>query len=605
MCFFVLLIYYFLLGNNGEIYKIIIFVIDITLLSSEATLKRLLPLYINRLSPCYSRDHIGNHGCYARNDIPRFLHLIALGRFDEAFYVLKETNPFSSGCGRFCDHPCETSCNRTKFDQPVDIKALERFVSDAGYAKGLKPVMLADAKDKKIAIVGSGPAGLSAAYFLARNGYKTEVFEKHEVAGGLLTEGIPAYRYPRDIFDQELAFIKAAGVVIHTNANIDKEGFKDLAQNYDAVIVATGAHKPGELGIEGESLEGVENGIAFLKKVNLGRLDDLGVKEGERIGVIGGGYTAMDVVRCAVRLGAEPTMVYRRTSAEMTAHDGEVTETEREGVKFKFLRSPLKIEKAKGGLKLTVQKMKLGPVDESGRSKPVPVYGETETYIFDRIVLAIGDKPDLFFVGEKFCVDFPRMNCTDLPEDVQDKIFITGDATMGSTDNTGMVVRVVGLAQDTVKSVREYFGETVEEDRDRKIAFYSTLNTKYFEKQGRLIEETLPMEKRGRNFDELVKTVDADLAVLMASRCFNCGICIQCDWCWFYSDGSLIKLEKEWTPEKDASFYEFLTEKVGDATFKSVEACPRAALSVSSEGSATEKLRKKQYITKNDLEGGN
>ncbi|MCD8491321.1 MAG: FAD-dependent oxidoreductase [Geovibrio sp.] len=160
-------------------------------------MKKLLPLYINRLSPCYSRDHLGNHGCYARNDIPRFLHLTALGRFDEAFYVLKETNPFSSGCGRFCDHPCETACNRTKYDQPVDIKALERFVSDAGYEK--RPETENDRRGeriKKIAIVGSGPAGLSSAYFLARCGYRVEVFEKHEVAGGLLTEGIPRLPLP-------------------------------------------------------------------------------------------------------------------------------------------------------------------------------------------------------------------------------------------------------------------------------------------------------------------------------------------------------------------------------------------------------------------------
>lgn len=567
-------------------------------------MRKLLPLYINRLSPCYSRDHLGNHGCYARNDIPRFLHLAALGRFDEAFYVLKETNPFSSGCGRFCDHPCETSCNRTKYDQPVDIKALERFVSDAGYEKGLKPEILAGVKDKKIAIVGSGPAGLSAAYFLAINGYRVEVFEKHEVPGGLLTEGIPAYRYPRDVFEQELAFIKETGVVIHTCTNINKDGFKNLARNYDAVIIATGAHKPGELGIEGEQLEGVENGIAFLKKVNLSQLDKLNIKKGEKIGVIGGGYTAMDVVRCAVRLGAEPTMVYRRTPAEMTAHQGEVEETKKEGVSFKFLRSPLKIEKSSKGLNLTVQKMKLGPVDESGRSKPVAVYGETETYGFDRIVLAIGDKPDLFFVGEKFTVDFPRMICLDLPEDVQNKVFVTGDAAMGASDNTGMVVRVVGLAQDTVKSVREFFGETAEQDDSRKIAFYSNLNTKYFEKTGRLIEESLPISKRVGNFDEIVKPINADLAQLMAGRCFNCGICIQCDWCWHYSDGSLIKLGREWTPEQDACFYEFLTEKVGDATFKSVEACPRAALSISSEGSPTEKLRRTQYITRSELEGG-
>jgi NADPH-dependent glutamate synthase beta subunit-like oxidoreductase len=567
-------------------------------------LKRLLPLYINRLSPCYSRDHLGNHGCHARNDIPRFLYLAENSRFEEAFYVLKETNPFSSGCGRFCDHPCETACNRTKFDQPVDIKALERFVSDKGYELGLKPIILDEDKGKQVAVVGSGPAGLSCAYFLARQGYKVDVYEKHEVAGGLLTEGIPAYRYPRDVFEKELAFIKAAGVNIHLNSNINKDSFRDLTQNYDAVIIATGAHKPAELNIEGEQLEGVENGIAFLKKINLGRAAELDIKKGERIGVIGGGYTAMDVVRCSVRLGAEAAMVYRRTAEEMTAHSGEVEETKREGATFNFLRSPMRIEKTAGGLKLVTQKMKLGPVDESGRSKPVAVYGETEEFIFDRIVLAIGDKPDLFFVGERFTVDFPRMICHDLPEDASAKVFITGDAAMGTTDSTGMVVRVVGLAQDTAKSVREFFGEKIPDEMPRKTAFYNTLNTKYFEKTGRLVEETIPFGERYGNFSEIVKTVSEDLAVLMAGRCFNCGICIQCDWCWHYSDGSIVKLEKDWTPKTDACYYEFLEDKICDATFKSVEACPRTALSIEPEGSNWDDIRESQYVSKEQLEGG-
>lgn len=567
-------------------------------------MKKLYPLYYNKMSPCYSRDHLGNHGCHARNDIPRFLYLCELGRFEEAFYVLKETNPFSSGCGRFCDHPCETACNRTKFDEPVDIKAMERFVSDWGYKNGLAPRKSAQQKDRSVAVIGSGPAGLSAAYFLALQGYKADVYEKEDVPGGLLTQGIPAFRYPRDVFENELGFIKKAGVTVKCSETINKDKFLNLAREYDAVIVSTGAHKPVEMGIEGETLAGVESAIPFLRKVNFGRASELKIKEGERIGVIGGGYSAIDVARCSVRLGARPTVVYRRTEDEMTAHQGEVADTTREGVDYKFLRQPLKIEKTKSGLCIHVQVMKLGPVDESGRAKPFAVPGLIEKLEFDRIVLAIGDRPDLYFVGESFNIDFPRMSCPDLQDSDRDKIFVTGDAAMGNVEHTGMVVRVVGLAQDTVKAVREFLGEDLEPETKRDIAFYSTLNIKYFEKIGRLVEDELPVEARKGNFKEIVQTVGEDMAMYMSSRCFNCGICIQCDWCWFYSDGSLIKLERDWTPEMDAHFYEFLEDKLRDATYKSVEACPRSALTVTKEGSKLDDFRKKQYISACEIFGG-
>ncbi|PLX71365.1 MAG: pyridine nucleotide-disulfide oxidoreductase [Denitrovibrio sp.] len=560
-------------------------------------MKRLYPLYFNKLSPCYSRDHLGNHGCYARNDIPRFLYLTELGRFEEAFYVLKETNPFSSGCGRFCDHPCETACNRTKYDEPVDIKAMERFISDWGYKNGLKPKKLAPAKEMRIAVIGSGPAGLSAAYFLARQGYRTDVYEKEDTPGGLLTQGIPAFRYPPEVFNNELDFIKKTGVNIKCGENINKDKFLNLAREYDAVIVSTGAHKPIEMNIEGENLAGVESAIPFLRKINFGMADDLKIKDGERICVVGGGYSAIDVARSSVRLGAKPTVVYRRTEDEMTAHSGEVADTIKEGVDYKFLRQPLKIEKTKSGLKMHVQVMKLGPVDESGRAKPFAVPGLIEKLEFDRIVLAVGDRPDLYFVGESFTVDFQRMLCPDLQDEDAEKIFITGDAAYGNVESTGMVVRVVGLAQDTVKAVREFLGEDIETETKREIAFYNMLNTKYFEKNGRLVEDELPVEDRQGNFEEIVQTVEEDIAMLMSSRCFNCGICIQCDWCWFYSDGSLIKLKKEWVPEMDAHFYEFLDDKLGDATYKSVEACPRSALTVTKEGSKLDDFRKQQYIS--------
>ncbi|MCB4205465.1 FAD-dependent oxidoreductase [Deferribacterales bacterium Es71-Z0220] len=559
-------------------------------------MKRLYPIYINKKSPCYSKDHLGNSGCPAKNDIPRFLYLLSQERVGDAFYVLKETNPFSAGCGRFCDHPCETACNRAKFDEPVDIKALERFVADWGYENNLKPILKSDSKNKLISIIGSGPAGLSAGYFLAINGYKVVIYEKHSKPGGLLIEGIPAYRYPREIFEKELNFIREAGVEIILNQHIDKSKFVNIVEESDAVIVATGAQYPGKLNIDGEYLDNIYNGIEFLRLINFGESDKLNIQENEKIGVIGGGYTAFDVARCSVRLGALPSIIYRRTIGEMTAHPGEVEESKREGVQFYFLNQPIKIEKVREGLRLICQVMKLGPVDESGRSKPIPIKDKYNEFIFDKIVMAVGDKPDLSFVGDSFVNEFPRLNCPDLPEDLRDKVFICGDAAMGAATPTGMVVRAVGSAQKTVEAVRNFLGEELEKDTNREIAFYEDINTKYFQKTGRMIEENITFEERKRNFNEIVKTVDKDVAVLMAKRCFYCGICIQCDWCYFYSNNSLIKKFKEWSPEKDMVYYMYIKENISSHSFKSVEACPRSALSVISDESKFEKYILSQYV---------
>jgi NADPH-dependent glutamate synthase beta subunit-like oxidoreductase len=568
-------------------------------------LKKLYPIYINKKSPCYSKDHLGNTGCPAENDIPRFLYLLSKRRIKEAFYVLKETNPFSAGCGRFCDHPCETACNRGKFDEPVDIKALERFVADYGYVNNLKPIKKSSDKNKTVSIIGSGPAGLSAAYFLSINGYKVVVYERHNIPGGLLVEGIPSYRYPRDVFKKELQFIIDSGVEILVNYNVDKDKFINILEESDAVIVATGAQLPNMLNIEGEFLDNIYDGIEFLRSINFDEYEKLNIKEGDKIGVIGGGYTAFDVARGSVRLGAKPTIIYRRTVQEMTAHPGEVAESKREGVEFHFLRQPVKIERSRDKLKLICQVMKLGPVDEGGRAKPVMVKDTYEEFLFDKIVLAVGDKPDLSFVGEKFINEYPRLNCPDLPVDIREKIFICGDASMGTNVLTGMVVRAVGSAQDAVKAVRRFLKDDVIEEENREIAYFKDINTKYFQKIGRVVEETLPFKKRERNFNEIVKTLPEDVAVLMAERCFFCGICIQCDWCYFYSDNSIIKKIEDWSTEKDRAYYMFLKENVSPHTYKSVEACPRSALSIVHDENRFEKYINDQFINYEILKKGN
>jgi len=192
----------------------------------------------------------------------------------------------------------------------------------------------------------------------------------------------------------------------------------------------------------------------------------------------------------------------------------------------------------------------------------------------------VGDKPDLYFVGERFINEYPRLNCPDIPTDLRGKIFICGDAAMGGIEPTGMVVRAVGSAQKTVKALREFLGEELTDEENRQIAFYKDINTKYFQKSGRLVEETISFEARKGNFSEIVKTADEDVAITMAARCFYCGICIQCDWCYFYSDNSIVKKIEDWSPEKDRHYYFFIKGNISSHTFKSVEACPRSALSV-------------------------
>ena len=279
----------------------------------------------------------------------------------------------------------------------------------------------------------------------------------------------------------------------------------------------------------------------------------------------------------------------------MTAHPGELKEAEKEGVQFKFLLQPIKIKRVNNKLHVIFQKMKLGPVDESGRAKPVPIKDRLEELICDRVILAIGDRPNLFFVGERFQLEFPRLLCPDLPQNLRNKIFLTGDASMGSVEGIGMVVRSIGLAQETSRAVRAYLGENVNNVNIKDIAYYGDLNTKYFDYLSRLIERTLPFENRKDNFEEIVETVEEELAVLMAERCFFCGICIQCDWCFHYSNGSIVKIDKTWGPNVDECFYLFLKDKLETATFKSVEACPRAALSVVREESIYKKYLDNQY----------
>lgn len=328
------------------------------------------------------------------------------GQFGESYRRLKVQLPFPGVIGRVCPHPCETPCNRGKFDASININGIKRYVSDYVMKNGLPSYLAKQAlpenikvtKKEKVAVVGSGPAGLSAAYFLCKKGYAVDVFEAEAEAGGMMTYGVPEHRLPKNVVKWEIDNIRKMGVNIKTNSPIGKGAntIDALKKKYDVVFVSVGAQTGLKLGIAGDSLAGVMQALPMLKDVNSGKKVSLGKK----VAVIGGGSVAMDAAMIAKRLGASDVSVYyRRSRAEMPATPEEVEEALKEGIKIEFLASPAKIVKSGNGLKVTMNTMKLGKADASGRKSPTVVAGKDYEVTADNVIAAVGQSVDLGFLG--------------------------------------------------------------------------------------------------------------------------------------------------------------------------------------------------------------
>lgn len=495
-------------------------------------------------------DHLGDCkgpcglNCPAHTDVQGYVKQIALGNDREAVRIIKDRIPLPASVGRVCPHPCEDHCRRALVEQPLSIAYLKAFAADNDMASAdpFKPEVAA-ATGKKVAIVGGGPAGLSAAYQLAVKGHGVTVFDMMPEMGGMLRYGIPEYRLPKKVLAAEVASIAALGVEMKNNVKIGTDITLDaLRADFDAVLVAVGAWKSTSVGCEGDNLQGVEGGIDVLRRVNMGETVDLG----KNVAVVGGGNVAMDACRTAVRCGAENVyVIYRRTRAEAPAEDLEIQEALEEGVQFKWLTNPAAILGENGKVtQIKLQVMELGEPDASGRRSPVPVEGKFEVLDVDTVISAIGQRCALEGFEEltttrKGTIEASENNgSTNLPG-----VFAVGDAT---NRGPSIAVRAIGEADDAAAAIHAYLN-----------GLDITIPTPYFSKKTVTAEDLADREKlpraemsckdpavRKQSFDAVINGFTDEQARAEAKRCLECG-------CHDYSDCKLIRYTNQQPVDPD------------------------------------------------------
>jgi heterodisulfide reductase subunit A-like polyferredoxin len=482
-------------------------------------------------SPCKNQ-------CPAETSAQGYIALIAEGRYAEALEVVKQYNPFPATVGRVCNHPCEDECNRGKLDSPVAICALKRFVADwvhehpQEHEISAEQAVSPEKKDERIAVVGAGPAGLSAAHHLAQMGYGVTIFEALPVAGGMMRVGIPAYRLPREVLQGEIDDILKLGVELKLNTpirNIDRL----LEAGYRAAFLAIGAHEAQRLGIPGEDVRGVHHGVPFLQGVNLA--ERVGVMEGfedkfiiafgipiaprvgEKTVVIGGGNTATDAARTALRLGAkEVKILYRRSKAEMPANPWEIDEAENEGIQLQVLTAPVEVLEEDGYVSgIRCVRMKLGEPDASGRRRPIPIEGSEFVIPADTMIAAVAQTLATTKSG----------------------VFAGGDAAKGP----GTLIEAIADGRRAALSIDRYLRGvellTPREELPLPVVELSEDEIREGAEKGevdlrpRTHIPTIAVEERTRDFREVELALTEEQAQAEAARCLSCGLCSECYRC--------------------------------------------------------------------------
>lgn len=502
-----------------------------TLFNKTGSWRSFRPVYLEKLPPC-------NAICPAGEKIQKYLYFAKDNKFAEAWHILKQDNPLPCVCGRVCFHPCETECNRGDFDESIGIHYVERIIGDYGINHNLKVKKLAPKKNKTVAIIGGGPAGISCAYHLARLGYQPTIFEAEKFLGGMLQYGIPAYRLPKNVLQKEINSIIKLGVKVKTKTRIGKDiSFNDIARKYNAVVIATGAYKERGLEVPDEDAKGVINSLEFLRELNSGHRP----KISKDVVIIGGGNAAMDAARSALRIGAHPRIIYRRTRNEMPAIPDETKEAEEEKIEFIFLVAPVRIIVKRGKVTaIECVRMKLGQPDASGRRAPIPIKGSNFKIKTRTIIKAVGEQPDTSFFPSNLIKD-SVVSINQWGETSQVKVFAAGDVSTGPKT----VVEAIGAGKKVAYSIDRYFktgkAVTKEEPKIKPVRF-EQLNTYYFEHAPRVPMAHIEFKDRTKGFKEVYKGYTPQNASTESDRCFSCGVCNFCDNCWvFCPDMSVIK----------------------------------------------------------------
>lgn len=486
-------------------------------------------------------EHIGcENACPVNTRAPRYIAAIAEGDFDTAFRLNREDNLFPAILGRICVHPCEEKCRRgLQMDRPISICSLKRASADykTHLMERSRP---ASKRGQRVAVIGAGPSGLSAANDLARMGYGVTIFEAFPVAGGMLNVGIPPYRLPREIVEEAIDEVRRLGVEILIGTPVGKElNLEGLQKSYDAVYIAAGAHKAEKLGIPGEELEGVLHGVTFMRMVNLKERIDLG----QRVAVVGGGNTAMDAARSAYRLGArEVFILYRRTREEMPVDERELEQVEEEGIKVHYLTQPIQVLSRDGRRVSGVRciRNRLGAPEKDGRRRPIPIEGSEFDLDIDLLIPAVSQSPDISFLPEEIGLEISRWARLVVdPETFETNvkgIFAGGDFVTGPRD----VIRVISDGRKAALSIHRYLSG---EPRRRTFpSFVPVSEVKIdpdLEKIPRQRVDTVPLAERRSLETEVERGFSKETAQREAARCLRCDLftifdrsrCILCGGC--------------------------------------------------------------------------
>ncbi|NBC34114.1 MAG: FAD-dependent oxidoreductase [Alphaproteobacteria bacterium] len=468
------------------------------------------PIYVDLTPPC-------SNACPAGEKIQSWLAEAQAGKLEEAWQIIMEDNPMPAIMGRVCYHPCETNCNRAYLDATVSIHAVERYLGDMAQKEGWK-VRTAEPTGKRVLVVGAGPSGLSAAYHLTRFGHDVEIRDAGPIAGGMMHFGIPAYRLPRDVLDRECERIADMGVKMTFNHKVEDVQKEKEEGKFDAVFIAVGAHLSKKTDIPSRDAGPILDAVNYLKSVEGGEEP----KIGRRVAIYGGGNTAMDAARVAMRMGHEPMIIYRRDRANMPAHEFEADEAIEEGVKVHWLRTIKTIDHST----FQVEVMK---IDENGRPQPTGEYEELEA---DALILALGQDTDTEFLRRVDGVQFQKDGTVIVDDNMMTGhpgVFAGGD--MVPSERT--VTVGIGHGKVAARNIDAWLrGTTYQRPEKAPLATFDKLHVWYYTDAAQRPQGHLDLLRRRTSFEEVVHGLTEKQAVYEAKRCLSCGNCFECDGCF-------------------------------------------------------------------------